>query len=280
MAARIVTLVVALVVASVGAALVILYALQADRRAEAQFADVRVVVANDFIRQGTVLGDVVGEAGADGETSLTLQSVSESALIPEAWVGDIPDGRQDLAFLTDVYPGDQISDAKLGPVTGGGDLLGLSPDPAAEAGTAAARGRAAMVLALPDNQRGSSWLRAGSTVAVLMDEPAPPEGRPRTCVLVPDAQIIAVGSQTDSGVGAGVPPETADGAGAGAAEVPPGFVVVEVDQTRALELTRAQDGGSLYFVLRPDEGGPDFTRRCYTDDELNNLFVSSGGVTG
>jgi pilus assembly protein CpaB len=271
-AARIVTLIVALVVAAVGAVLVIAYALQADDRAEARYADVRVVVANQFIPEGTLLEDVVGDDA--GATYLSVQPVSESSLIPDAWVDGIPPGQQDLEFRTDVFPGDQMSSAKLGPATGGVDLLGLNPDPAASGEAEDAQGRAGLVLALPDNQRGSSWLQAGATVAVLVDEPTPPEGvSPRTCVLVPDAKIIAVGSQTEPGVGDQASPDPAGEA----TEVPPGFVVVEVDQTRASELIRAQDGGSLYFVLLADVNAPTFSPGCYTDAQLDSrLGVPAG----
>jgi hypothetical protein len=270
-AARIVTLVAALVVAAVGAALVIAYALQADQRARDAFDTVDVVVANDFIEAGTTLRRAAQPAA--GQSALiTTVAVPRSRVVAGGWVGEVPGGAAlDQVFVTDVFPGDQISDAKLGPAAGGVDRLGLNPDPAAAEGTDEARGRAALVLALPDNQRGSSWLRAGATVAVLVDEPAPPEGiPPRTCVLVPDAKIIAVGSQTEPGVGDQAAQDGAAGAAAEAAEVPPGFVVVEVDQTRALELTRAQDGGALYFVLLADVNAPTFTPGCYTDDQLNN----------
>jgi pilus assembly protein CpaB len=270
-AARIVTLIAALVVAAIGAALVIAYALEADRRAEARFDVVRVVVANDFIPAGTTLRRAAQPAS--GETVLiTTVGVPRSALVEGSWISEVPGGAAlDQVFISDVFPGDRITDDKLGPATGNVDLLGLNPDPAAAEGTEEAQGRAALVLALPDNQRGSAWLTAGSTVAVLMDERTPPEGiPPRTCVLVPDARVIAVGDETEPGIGAPATEDPSAAAEAQVSEVPPGFVVVEVDQTRALELTRAQDGGALYFVLLADTNAPTFTPGCYTDDQLNS----------
>jgi pilus assembly protein CpaB len=269
-AARIVTLIAALVVAAIGAALVIAYALEADRRAQAQFADVQVVVANQYIREGTLLRDVLG----DGEQGAYLQivPVSESSLIPDAWIDRIPGGREDLAFRTDVFPGDQISDDKLGEASGVADPLALANAPTAEPGSENP-GRAAIVLALTDEQRGSSWLQPGARVAVLLDEPgAPPEVPGRTCVLAPEAWILAVGDET----AAGVPSEAGVSGGNAAAgtttqEVPPGFVAVEVREARfALAMTRARDGGTLSFVLRPQVGGPDFLEGSCLDEAALN----------
>jgi pilus assembly protein CpaB len=272
-AARIVTLLAALVVAAIGAALVILYALQADDRARARYDGVEVVVANRDIRQGTTVGEALADTG-DG-ASLRTETVPEEALVRGAWVGSVPAGLEDHVFLTDVYANDQISAAKVGDVAVLSDPLGLEGDPEAQPGSEEA-GRAAMVLALPDNQRGSSWLVPGATVAVLVDEPTPPEGvPPRTCVLLPDAEILAVGSQTQAGTGTTDPQGQSGGTapGGAVAEVPAGFVAVAVDQTRALQLTRAQDGGTLYFVLLPQNGVDPFDVGCYREEDLNTLLA-------
>jgi pilus assembly protein CpaB len=267
MVARIVTLIAALVVAVIGAGLVILYALQADERAAAQYTDVEVVVANRVIPVGTRLGDIA-QVGTDDTTYLTLLDVPEAAVVPGAWQGTIPgDDRLDQVFVVEVQPGEQLIDAKLGDPQDATDRLGLAPPPPID-GEEQEEGRSAIVLSLPDSQRGSSWLQAGARVAVLLDEQSPPPGQePRTCVLMPAMNVIAVGSRTDLAA-AGVTQEPT-AAPTDQPAVPDSFIALDVNQESALKITRAQSRGPLFFVLRPDEGGPDYREGCYTDGELN-----------
>ncbi|MGF1661107.1 MAG: hypothetical protein ACFCVG_01310 [Kineosporiaceae bacterium] len=273
MAARIVTLIAALVVAAIGAALVILYALQADDRAEARFEGVEVVVANQYIRAGTRVGDV---SGGDVGNFLSTTTLPEAAVVPGAWRAVVPAGVADRVFVADVFPGDQISEDKIGNASGVADPLQLAVAPTAEPGTENP-GRAAMVLALTDEQRGSTWLEPGARVAVLLDEAgAPPEVQGRTCVLAPEAWILAVGDEVAGAAGTTAGQGAADGGAAGTdvqgEVVPPGFVAVEVQEARfALAMTRARDGGTLSFVLLPPEGGPAFPEGgCLDEAALNS----------
>lgn len=265
MVARIVTLIAALVVAVIGAGLVILYALQADERAEAEYAEVQVVVANRFIPANTALRDIIEPAPGE-EAWLITEGVAEKSVVPGAWIGEVPRDGLDQVFLSDVYPREQVIDSKLGDPADDRDLLGLAPT--AVEGEQSQGGRSAIVLALPDSQRGSSWLQAGARVAVLLDEQAPPPGvEPRTCVLMPAMNVIAVGSRTDLAA-AGVTEEPT-AAQTDQPAVPDSFIALDVDQTSALKITRAQSRGPLFFVLRPDEGGPEYSEGCYTDGQLN-----------
>lgn len=267
MVARIVTLIAALVVAAIGAGLVILYALQADERAGAQYEGVDVVVANAFIPAGTVLGELTEDPDV---TALTTRPVPEISVVAGAWRDQVPAGREDLVFLMDVYPGEQLFDDKLASPAEAADPLRLAPPPQAEGEEQDEQdgGRSAIVVSLPDSQRGSSWLRAGARVAVVLDEQSPPEGRePRTCVLMPEMQIIAVGSRTDlAAAGVTQEPVTTQ---PGQPAVPDSFIALDVEQESALKITRAQNRGPLSFILRPDEGGPEFEVDCYTDEQLS-----------
>ena len=267
MVARIVTLIAALVVAAIGAGLVILYALQADQRAEARYTDVTVIVANRLIPAGTSLREAA--APPEGEEAFLIdKAVAEDAAVRGALVDSVPgDSRLDQVFLVDVYPGEQLFDSKIGSPADAADRLRLAPPPAVD-GEDPESGRSAIVLSLPDNQRGSSWLQPGARVAVILDEQSPPEGRePQTCVLMPEMQVIAVGSRTDlaaAGVTEAPTTEQPD-----VPDVPESFIALEVEQDSALKITRAQNRGPLSFVLRPGEGGPEYREGCYTDTQLN-----------
>src|SRR5687767_13639238 len=103
---RRILLVVAVVVAAMGAALVFLYVKGADSRAEQRFDTVEVLRATSLIEPG----ESVEDAQAAGK--LALQAVAKDQLL-EGYQ-QTTEGLAGTVALTAIYPGEQIISAKFG----------------------------------------------------------------------------------------------------------------------------------------------------------------------
>lgn len=218
MAGRVALLVAAVVVAGIGAVLVVLYANQADERARAALEPRSVLVVIEPVSAGVTVRQAV-EAGA-----LELDDIPGDAVVDEA-LGDVT-GVADLVITTDLYPGEQLIQPKLG---SGTDLdpLGIP------------EGRIASSFLFEDPERVASFLSPGSEVAVFLTRTTP-QG-PTTRLLLERVEVLGVG---------GTPQDPA--AGQPAAEVSRALLTLSLDQRQAERLILAQTLGELYLGLLTD----------------------------
>lgn len=147
---RKILLVVAVVVAALGAALVFVYAQDAEDRAAAKVQTQQVLVANKMI--------MPGESAADAADAGKLLSLP----VPEAQVleGSTNNGDDfaDKVALTTIYPGEQLVTQKFGAIE---DIEGATqlPIPA---------GKVAVTLEMTETGRVGGFAKPGSHVAILM----------------------------------------------------------------------------------------------------------------
>ncbi len=274
MVARIITLVAALLVAAVGAALVILYARQADERAAEQYELVKVLVARENLPAGTPLG-----------TAIETQRIASSDIVKGARLdGAIPGPAlpSDLATYVLTYPlfqGEQLTLSKVGPPgqdRGGLEPVladGTSPNPVPTP-TPRPDGRNAVTVTIDEDARGTEFIAPGSLVSVFvtLQRPSPGSDEPsdQTCVLIKRAEIIAVGSATtttvtEAAAAAAAQAARGDSRGGGAS-----LVSIDVTQETASKIIEGQALGKLYFVNLPSvsEGFEEGEKTCRSDDTL------------
>lgn len=230
MAGRVALLVAAVVVAGLGAVLVVLYANQADERARAELDPRSVLVAQQLVVAGATVGEAVA-AGALVATDIPGDAVVEGAL-------GSTDDVIDQVITTDLYPGEQLITAKLG-TTADVDPLGIP------------EGRIASSFLFEDPERVANFLLPGSEVAVFLTRPTP-QG-PTTRLLLERVEVLGVG---------GTP--TNPGAVQPSSEVNRALLTLSLDQQQAQRLILGQSVGELYLGLRtgtsqlsPDQGVSD-----------------------
>lgn len=245
MGRRTVLLIAAVVVAALGTTMVFLYVNRTDERALKDQRPVEVLVAKTLIKAGTT-----GSA-AERTGSFRLEKIPEAYKIEGALraTGDI----SDLVAVSDIFPGEQIIEAKFAKAGSAGAL----PIPA---------GKVAVSVQLGDPQRVAGFVKPGSDVAIfvtlvpprLPNEP-PPAGE-QTRVLLPRVQVIAIGPTT-------LKPAT--GTDANKESVPTAIITLAVDQTEAQKVIFASQEAEMYFTLLTKdskvEPGPGV--------DLRNLFT-------
>lgn len=221
MGARVLVLVVALVVAALGALAVVLYVQSTVQQQAEQAQTTEVLVVQDTIPAGTAFDEVSG----------SIVGVSRPVdAVPQNPVADLADLTGQVALQT-LYPGEVVS----APVVGDpDDLTELAPP----------EGLFAASFAFPAANRVGTFVRPGSQVSVFatVETVAPgPDGEVVTALttqlLVPVLDVLAVGSTTDIGA--------ESGAGGGDAAL----VTFAVDQSQVQRLVQAQAIGTLYLAL-------------------------------
>lgn len=230
MVGRVVLLVAALLVASLGAFLVYLYAQRAISAAEEQLASVEVWVANQEVPTGTT----VAEAELAGSLELVERPVEG---LPTGAVTDLAE-LQDDVFVSTVYSGEVVIESRLGDA-GQADALAVG------------EGQLAAAFVFDDPNRVASFVDPGSDVAVFLTrqqlavpvaEGDDPEATTvvagTTQLLLPSARVIAVGG----------PDATAEQG----VDVSQALVTLSLDQEDAQRLILAQTVGELYLGLLTD----------------------------
>jgi pilus assembly protein CpaB len=172
MGRRTVILIVALVIALVGSAMVYLYVRGADERAQAKQEPVEVLKAVAQIEPGESLS----QAQAAGK--LELQPVPREQLLEG--VMDSVGESGGLVAVASVYPNEQITTSKFG-APGEQDRLTLE------------RGEIAISVDLNDTGRVAGFVAPGSEVAVFYNGTLPTQPAPFLRVLLPKVKVIAVG---------------------------------------------------------------------------------------
>ena len=145
---RRILLVVAVLVAAVGSALVFLYTKGADTRAEEKFDTVEVLEATAVIAPGETFED------AQAAGKLALQAVSKDALLDGYQTTS--DSLTGTVSLGTIYPGEQIISAKWGQSAAVGSALQI-PDT-----------NMAVSVNLTDPARVAGFVNPGSEVAVFL----------------------------------------------------------------------------------------------------------------
>jgi len=236
---RRILLVVAVLVAALGSALVFLYTKGADTRAQEKFDTIEVLEATAVINPGEKFED------AQAAGKLALKAVAKDALL---------DGYQTTAdslggtvSLGTIYPGEQIISAKWGTSVAVQSAL-QTPD-----------GMMAITVNLTDPARVAGFVNPGSTVAIFVSGTThyvataggggevPPD-LPFAQLLLDKVLVLAVGSTSP------VSTTTTDESGASTTEqLPRTLLTIAVDQAQAQKVIYASTNGELSFALLTDK---------------------------
>lgn len=232
-------LVVAVVVAMLGAALVFVYVQGADKRAADQYDTVDVLTAV----QPIATGETIDQAASAGK--LQVNRVPRNMLLPSAVT--TVDDLKGLAANTNIYTGEQIVTEKFG----GAGEASMLPIP---------EGKLAITLELTDRARVSGFAAAGSRVTVWLTstDPQASEGSEGTVemftrLVEEDVQVIAAGSSSL------VSSTTTEADGTATTEqLPKTLLTLAVTQEQAERLKTAvlwseMNGGEVSFGLRNED---------------------------
>ena len=234
---RRILMVVAVLVAAVGSALVFLYTKGADTRAEEKFDTVEVLEATAVINPGETFED------AQAAGKLAKQAVSQDALLDGYQT--TTEGLGGTVSLGTIYPGEQIISAKWGASAVVQSQLQI-PDT-----------NMAISVNLTDPARVAGFVNPGSQVsifvtgtaqAVATDGQSAGAGLPFSRLLLERVTVLGVGSTTP------VSTTTTDESGASTTEqLPRTLMTLSVDQLSAEKLLYASSNGELAFGLLTEQ---------------------------
>ena len=230
-------LVVAVVVALLGAGLVFVYAKGADSRAAQAYDPVTVYVAQQDI--------AVGESF---DTALSTQKIVAQELPATARVPSAIDTVEQLAGQTantNIAAGEQIL------VSNYGGEGGTSP-------LAIPAGMVAVSVQLTDTARVAGFVNAGSEVVIWLTQQADEDGPTRTRLLLDRVQVIAVGSTSTQTT------TSADGT-AVVEQMPRTLVTFAVKQEDAERIKLGATVGELELGMLTDKSGVKPTKGLKAD---------------
>jgi pilus assembly protein CpaB len=224
---RRILLVVAVLVAAVGSALVFLYTKGADTRAEEKFDTVEVLEATAVIAPGETFED------AQAAGKLALQAVSKDALLDGYQT--TADSLNGTVSLGTIYPGEQIISAKWGQSAAVQSTLQI-PDT-----------NMAVSVNLTDPARVAGFVNPGSEVAIFLTGSDQVSGASYAQLLLERVTVLGVGSTTP------VSTTTTDESGASTTEqLPRTLLTLSVNQLQAEKVLYAAGNGELSFGLLTD----------------------------
>ena len=219
-------LVVAVIVAMLGAALVFVYVQGAENRAAGEYDTVEVLTATQAITTGETF-ELASSAG-----KLQMTRVPRNVLLPTALT--TTDALQGLAANTNIYPGEQIVPEKFGGVAEASRL----PIP---------EGKVAVSVELTDTARVAGFVSAGSEVAVWVTGSlieGDGAGIPFTRLLLPKVTVLAAGSTTLVSS-----TSTLEDGTQTTEQLPTTLLTLAANQAEAERLQYAAANGSLSFGL-------------------------------
>jgi pilus assembly protein CpaB len=221
MGRRTVLLIVAALIAALGAGMVFLYVRSADNRAEASQQPVQVLKAVAQINPGETL------AAAQAAGKVALGTVPKAQAL--AGAVNSTSGLEDKVALSTIYPNEQIISAKFG--TSGDQQTLQIPD-----------GDIAISVSLGDTGRVAGFVSPGANVAIFTTAP---DGSGKTAVrlLLAPVQVIAVGATTV------VPPSSTDPGAQPAEALPKTLFTLAVNQAQAQKIMWAVGHGETTFAL-------------------------------
>lgn len=242
MGRRFIILIVAVLIAGVGASLVFLYVQGIEQKAQAEAEPVRVLTATATVEAGEKVSD------AQAAAKFALTEVPGNAVLSGALTDT--DRITDKVALTAIYPGEQLIESKFGEV--GSQARITIPDK-----------MLAVSLELGDPQRVAGFVSPGSQVAVFSTSGPPDCTEQRgdvvatdafTRLLLPEAQVIGVGQTGMS------PTEVKNAEGEEVIEeVPTTVLTVALDQADAERTILASQTSCLAFGLLTDSSKVDRT---------------------
>ena len=234
---RRILLVVAVLVAALGSALVFLYTKGADTRAEERFDTVEVLQATAVINPG----ETIEEAQQSGK--LALKAISQDSLLDGYQT--TTDSLNGMVSLSTIYPGEQIISAKWGTSVAVQSSLQI-PDT-----------NMAISVNLTAPARVAGFVNPGSEVAIFLTGTAvalpgasgdAAAQLPFSRLLLERVTVLGVGSTTP------VSTTTTDESGASTTEqLPRTLMTLSVDQAAAEKLLYASANGELAFALLTDK---------------------------
>lgn len=258
MARRSILLGVAVVIAALGAMLLVLYVRGIEARAADGQELVRVLVASDVIEEGETVADAEA-AGKLEHTDVVRDDMVDGALTSTASIDD-------LTATATIQPGQQIVAAQFGSAVIEQALQ--IPD-----------NKLAVSVELTDPERVAGFVVPGSEVAIFVSadpEVYRPDGStqklsPITKLLLPKVQVIGVGDTSMSAR------TTTNRKGEETTEqIPRTILTVAVDQDQAQRLIYASRNGDLAFALRTDSSRAGERRGVTAEDIVPESF---GGLS-
>ena len=231
MARRSVLLMVAVIIALIGTALIVLYVQGIDKRATEGQALVEVVTASDIIEAGESVADAQ-EAGKFEQTEVRRDDMVDGAMTSTSSISD-------LVATGTIYPGEQVIAKRFGTL---GDTESLIiPDDSL-----------AVSVELTDPARVAGFVNPGSEVAIFVSaDPVvvSPTGGERklpayTRLLLEKIQVIGVGTTSVTSRNT-----TEEDGGQTVEEVAKTILTVAVDQEQAEKLIYAARNGEVSFAL-------------------------------
>ena len=228
MGRRTVLLIVAALIAALGTGMVFLYVRGADNRAAAGQQPIQVLKAVAQINAGETL------AAAQSAGKVALSTVPKAQLLTGAV--NTTSGMGDRVALSAIYPNEQIITGKFG-ASGDQETLTI-PD-----------GSIATSVTLTDTGRVAGFVSPGAHVAVFLTTNGDENLPDATRLLLPKAEVIAVGATTVV-----TSTEKTDPAAADATDAPPQtLVTLALTQTEAQKVAFAASRGELSFGLLNDK---------------------------
>lgn len=257
MARRSLLMVAALVIAALGAAMIVIYVQGIDARAAEGQELVEVLTATETIEVGESVKDAQS-AGKFETSEVVRNDLVDGALTSTSSISD------DVA-LGDIYPGEQIIAKKFG-------------EPGSEEALTIPDDKIAVSVDLTDPARVAGFVVPGSKVAIFASgdpEAIKPDGSTQklstyTRLLLPKVQVIGVGTTTITAR------TTKTDQGETTEQIPRTILTVAVDQEQAEKLLFADRNGDLAFGLLSEKSqvkdGPGITTR----DIMPEVFMGVG----
>ena len=232
-------LVVAVVVALLGTALVFQYVRGADQRAESRFETVQVLRATQAIEPGESIEDAAaaGKIAMQPVMSDYLQQGYQTSLEPLS--GQYASVR--------IYPGEQVvADKFSAEVQAATSALPIQDD------------ESAVSVSLDDPARVAGFVNPGAEVAIYFSG-TNAGGQPFTRLLLERVTVIGVGSTTPTPVTT----TTAEGEATTTEALPKTLMTLSLDQRSSEKIIFGQKNGQLSFALLTDKSkidrGPEMT---------------------
>jgi pilus assembly protein CpaB len=227
MGRKIILIIVALAIATVGALLVFLYVQGVDERAVAQTEPKQVLTVTSQIAPGESVEEAM-EAGKFELAALPEASILAGAL-------DSTDPIEDMVATSAIYPGEQVIAAKFGEV-GEIDNLGIDPK------------RMAVSVQLTDPNRVAGFVSPGSSVAVWVTWSDPEEQVIHSRLLLKEVKVLGTGQTTVAST------TTTDANGQQTTEqIPLTILTLSVEQNEVEKLRVGEKMGELSLALRTED---------------------------
>lgn len=223
---RTVLLIVAVIIAMLGTALVFLYVRGADQRAEDRFDTVDVLTAVAPIEPGETIED----AATAGK--LSLEAVAQDDLLPNAQTSI--EAISGSVATTRVYAGEQIISDKFGTEVESTNALSIP------------KGMMAVSVNLTDTARVAGFVNPGTEVAIFLN--GNDDSGPFSRLLLEKVQVIAVGSTSTTQTTTTSPEGTQT-----TEELPKTLMTLALRQDDAEKVLYSQSNGELAFGLLTDD---------------------------